>query len=149
MSSAGPAIFLASKAVGAMATAQAGAARRREYEQQAEMAELKGRAEAIAYKQKGAEILGRLNETLAAIIARGAVGADPTSGSARTLATASTADGVTESNIAADNAIAAVNQGIMQAEQYREAGKTAQQTANMQAISSFGMGLYQYGKLIG
>lgn len=130
-----------------MATARAGKARQREYEQQAEMAELKGRSEAIAYKQKGAEIMERLNETLAAIISRSAVGADPTSGNARTLATASMGDGVTESNIAADNAIAAVNQGIMQAEQYREAGEAARKTANLQAISQFGMGVYQYGTL--
>jgi hypothetical protein len=149
MSSMAAPLYLASTAISAVGKAKAGRARQEQYERQAEMAELKGRSEAIAYKQKGADIMARLNETLAAIIARGAVGADPTSGSARTVATASMGDGVTEANIAADNATAAINQGLMQAEEYREAGKTAREAAKFEAVSTFGMGLYQYGKLIG
>ena len=54
----------------ALSTMQAGAARRRGYEAQAAEADLRGRSQAIGYKQQGADALRNMNETLAAIISR-------------------------------------------------------------------------------
>ena len=72
--------------VSALGQISAGAAQKRQYQMQAEQAELRGRSEAIAYKQQGADALRNLNETLAAIISRSAAGGvDPTSGSAATF----------------------------------------------------------------
>lgn len=135
-------------AASALGQISAGRAAQRQYQQQAQQAELKGRAEAIAYKQKGAEIMANLNETLAAVIARSAAGnVDPTSGSARTIALASTAEGIEEANIAADNATAAISQGQVQADIYQQAGKTAMQTSMVQALGTAGTYAYRYGQL--
>ena len=72
---------LFSAGVSALGQISAGAAQKRQYQMQAEQAELRGRSEAIAYKQQGADALRNLNETLAAIISRAAAGGvDPTSG---------------------------------------------------------------------
>ena len=72
---------LFSAGVSALGQISAGAAQKRQYQMQAEQAELRGRSEAIAYKQQGADALRNLNETLAAIISRSAAGGvDPTSG---------------------------------------------------------------------
>src|SRR5210317_642484 len=102
---------LAMAGVSAVGQMAAGAAQRRQYEAQARQAELRGRSEAIAYKQKGADALRNLNETLAAIISRGAAGGiDPTSGSAATLQQYAMGEGVREFNVAADNAVMALGQ---------------------------------------
>ena len=143
MSIIGPVISAGSKLA-------AGAAQRRGYEQQAAQAELRGRSEAIAYKQKGADALRNLNETLSAIIARaGAGGVDPTSGSAATLQQFATGEGVREFNIAADNAVLALGQASSQAQIYQSAGKAAQLSSFVSAAGTLGQGAYRYGQLTG
>jgi len=127
---------------------KSGMAQREGYNLQAQQAELRGRSEAIAYKQKGADALRNLNETLAAIVARaGAGGVDPTSGSAATLQGYAMGEGVREFNIAADNAAMAIGQASMQANIYRQAGKTAQFSSNISAVGTLGQGAYQYGQV--
>ena len=70
---------------------------------------LKGRSEAIAYKQQGADALRNLNETLAAIIARAGFGeVDPASGSAATMQMFALSEGSMEAAIAQDNAVLAL-----------------------------------------
>ena len=137
--------FAAFSAVGQLA---AGAAQRRGYEQQAEQAELRGRSEAIAYKQQGADALRNMNETLAAIISRSAAGGvDPTSGSAATLQMYARSEGARESQIAQDNEVLALGQASMQAGEYRSAGRTAQLSSFVSAAGSLGQGAYRYGQL--
>lgn len=133
----------------ARAERQAGLARQREYEQQAALTELKGRQEALAYKQKGVDILSNLNETLAAIIARASKGAgDATSGSTATFAQAQMASGITESNTAADNATLAIEQAGMQSSIYREAGRTAAETAYIQGTGTLFNAVIKAGQLL-
>ena len=140
---------LALGAVSAMGSLAAGAAQRRQYEEQARQARIRGRSEAIAYKQKGADALRNLNETLAAITARAAAGGvDPTSGSARTIAEFAQGEGVRESNIAADNALMALGQASAQAYNYRQAGHAAQLTSFVQAAGTMGQAAYRYGQLL-
>ena len=138
----------AAAGVSALGTIAAGAAQRRQYEAQARQAELRGRAEALAYKQRGADALRNLNETLAAIISRSAAGGvDPTSGSAATLQQFAMGEGVREFNIAADNAIMALGQGQTQAGIYKQAGQAAQLSSYVQAAGQIGQGAYRYGQL--
>jgi hypothetical protein len=138
----------AAAGVAAAGTIAAGAAQRRQYEAQAKQAELRGRSEALAYKQKGVDALNNLNQTLAAIISRAAAGGvDPTSGSAATLQQFAMGEGVREFNIAADNAVMALGQGQMQAGIYKQAGQAAQLSSYVQAAGQIGQGAYRYGQL--
>jgi len=138
---------LALAGASALGQLSVGAAQKRQYQMQAEQAELRGRSEAIAYKQKGADALRNLNETLAAIIARSAMGEDPTSGSAATLQQFAMGDGVREFNIAADNAVMALGQASTQAGIYQQAGKAAQLSSYVSAAGTLGQGAYRYGQL--
>ncbi len=141
-------VSIGSKLAQASAQRDVGAAQQASYERQAEQAELRGRSEAIAYKQKGALALQRLNETLAAIVARaGAGGVDPTSGSAATVQQFAMGEGIQEFNIAADNAAMALGEGYTQGGIYRSAGATAQKTANVAAMGSIGEAAVMYGQL--
>jgi hypothetical protein len=141
-------LMLASSAVSAYGQIRAGQAQREMYDEQAAQARMRGRSEAIAYKQQGADVLRNLNENLAAIIARSAAGGvDPTSGSAAVMQQYAMAEGIREKNIAADNALLAEGQAATQAHQYRMAGRAAQQAAFFQAAGTLGMGIYRYGQL--
>ena len=142
-------VSIGSKLAQAGAQRDVGAAQQASYERQAEQAELRGRSEAIAYKQKGSEALKRLNETLAAIVARaGAGGVDPTSGSAVTVQQFAMGEGIEEFNIAADNAALALSEGYTQGGIYRSAGSTAKKTADVAALGSVGEAAYMAGQLI-
>ena len=148
MSVIGPVLSIGGKIAQAGAQSEVGRAQQRGYEQQAQQAELKGRSEAIAYKQQGADALQNLNETLAAIIARaGAGGVDPTSGSAATVQMFAMSEGVTEAQISKDNAAIALGEGYTQGGIYRSAGSTARRSADVSAAVSVGEAAYMYGKL--
>lgn len=139
---------LFSAGVSALGQISAGAAQKRQYQMQAEQAELRGRSEAIAYKQKGADALRNLNETLAAIISRSAAGGvDPTSGSAVTLQQYGLSEGAREKQIAQDNAIMALGQASTQAGIYQSAGRAAQLSSYVSAAGTLGQGAYRYGQL--
>jgi hypothetical protein len=141
---------LAMAGVSAVGSIAAGAAQRRQYEAQARQAELRGRSEAIAYKQRGADALRNLNETLAAVISRSAAGGvDPTSGSAATLQRYALAEGAREKAIAQDNALMALGQASTQAGIYQSAGRAAQLTSYVSAAGTLGQGAYRYGQLQG
>ena len=128
---------MAMGAFSAMGQLAAGSAQKRQYAQQARQAEIQGRSQAIAYKQKGADALRNLNETLAAII----------SGSAATLQQYAMGEGVREFNIAADNAVMALGQASTQAGIYQSAGRAAQLSSFVSAAGNLGQGAYRYGQL--
>ena len=141
---------LAFAAVSAAGQIAAGAAQRRQYEEQAKHAELRGRSEALAYKQKGVDALRNLNETLAAIISRSAAGGvDPTSGSASTLQKFALSEGAREKAIAQDNALMALGQASTQAGIYQSAGRAAQLNSYVSAAGTLGTGSYRAGQLTG
>ena len=139
---------LAMAGVSAAGSIAAGNAQRRQYEAQARQAELRGRSEALAYKQKGVDALRNLNETLAAIISRSAAGGvDPTSGSASTLQKFALSEGAREKAIAQDNSLMALGQASTQAGIYQSAGRTAQLNSYVSAVGTLGAGAYRYGQL--
>ena len=140
--------LVASTAISAVGALAAGAAQKRAYDAQARQAEIRGRSQAIAYKQQGADALRNLNETLAAVIARSAArGVDPTSGSAATIQQYAMSEGAREFSIAADNSVMALGQADTQAYQYRAAGQAAQTNAFVQAAGTVATGAYRYGQL--
>lgn len=140
--------LVASTAISAVGALAAGAAQKRAYDAQARQAEIRGRSQAIAYKQQGADALRNLNETLAAVIARSAAGGvDPTSGSAATVQQYAMSEGAREFSIAADNSVMALGQADAQAYQYRAAGQAAQMNAFVQAAGTVATGAYRYGQL--
>ena len=148
MEAAFTAISIGSKLGQASAQRDVGREQQKSYELQAQQAELKGRSEAIAYKQQGSEALRRLNETLAAIIARaGAGGVDPTSGSAATVQMFAMSEGANEAQIAKDNAALALGEGYTQGGIYRSAGSTARRSADVNAAASVGEAAYMAGQL--
>jgi len=141
-------LMIASSVLSAYGQIRAGQAQREMYDEQAAQARMRGRSEAIAYKQQGADVLRNLNENLSAIIARSAAGGvNPTSGSAAVMQQYAMAEGIREKNIAADNALLAEGQAATQAHQYRMAGRAAQQASFFQAAGTLGMGIYRYGQL--
>ena len=139
---------LFSAGVSALGQISAGAAQKRQYQMQAEQAELRGRSEAIAYKQQGSDALRNLNETLAAIISRSAAGGvDPTSGDSATLQQYALSEVAIEKQIAQDNAIMALGQASTQAGIYQSAGRAAQLSSYVSAAGTLGQGAYRYGQL--
>lgn len=146
MASGGGQLLMAG--VSAASQISAGRSQQAGYNAQAQQAELRGRSEALAYKQKGADALRNMNETLAAIISRSAAGGvDPTSGSSATIQGYAMSEGVIETQIAADNAVLALGHAQSQAGIYRSAGKSAMLNSYVSAAGSLGQGAYRYGQL--
>ena len=137
------AAFIGSTALSAMGKMSAGRAEKRMYDAKAADAIMKGRSEAIAYKQQGADVLARLNDNLAAIIARTAQGG----GAGYTIATSNMAEAAREHHTTADNAVMAKGQAEMQADQYQMAGDAAMTTARYNAFSTILGGAFKYGQL--
>jgi hypothetical protein len=140
-------LMIAASALSAYGQIKTGEAKQKMYNAQAAQAEMKGRSEAIAYKQQGADVLRNLNENLSAIIARSAVGGDPTSGSAAVIQQFAMSEGIREKNIAADNALLAEGQAATQSHQYRLAGDNARRSSIYSAIGTLGTAAYGYGQL--
>lgn len=141
-------LFMATTAISAMSQAKAGRQQQAMYDAQAADALMKGRSEAIAYKQQGADVLRNLNENLAAIIARSSAGGVlPTSGSAATTALFGMAEGAREYHQAQDNAVMAEGQAASQAHQYRMAGRAAKETGQVNALSTVAQGVFMFGML--
>jgi len=114
-----------------------GALQRAQYDAQAAQERLKGRAQALQYKQQGINVLRQLNENLASTVARAAAGGvDPLSGSALNLQNYAMREGVREYNQSRDNAIIATGMSEYQAQQYKAAGKAAYRSGMIQAATS-------------
>lgn len=116
-----------------------GAYARAEYDARAAQERLRGRAQALQYKQQGIEVLRRLNENLASTVARAAAGGvDPLSGSALNLQNYAMREGMRDYNQSRDNALIATGMSEYQAQQYKAAGKAAYRTGLLSAITTIG-----------
>ena len=162
MTAALPYIFIASTALSAVGSVQAGRAQARglmaQAQQSAEMATMRrtqARSEVLKYKQQGVEVLNRIIENDAAIVARaGAGGIDPFSGSARSLQQFALSKGAGELYMGMDNAIIQDRMGELAALQYEEqAGQLAAQAGAAKragvfnAIATIGTAAATYGML--
>ena len=162
MAAALPYILVASTALSAVGSVQAGRAQARglmaQAQQSAEMATMRrtqARSEVLKYKQQGVEVLNRIIENDAAIVARaGAGGIDPFSGSARSLQQFALSKGAGELYMGMDNAIIQDRMGELAALQYEEqAGQLAAQAGAAKragvfnAIATIGTAAATYGML--
>ena len=129
-------------AAGAIYTANQQAAL---YDAQAAQEKLKGRSQAIAYKQQGADILRGMNENIASTVAfAGANNIDPLSGSALRLQEYAESEGITAYTAALDNAVLAEGMAGFQADQYVMAGSIAQTSGYIDAAGSMATGYAKY-----
>ena len=125
--------------VSAYSSWREGAYARAEYDARAAQERLRGRAQALQYKQQGIEVLRRLNENLASTVARAAAGGvDPLSGSALNLQNYAMREGMRDYNQSRDNALIATGMSEYQAQQYKAAGKTAYRTGLLGTITAIG-----------
>ena len=110
-------------AISAFMQIRAGQAEKEMYGAKGAEAKIQGRAKAIEAKQKGVEVLQRLNETLATTAARATTGG----GVVNTLALDNYAmkTGSSEYYTTKDNATLAIGQADFQAGIYKIAGKQA------------------------
>lgn len=114
-----------------------GAVARAQYDAQAAQERLRGRAQALQYKQQGINVLRQLNENLASTVARAAAGGvDPLSGSALNLQNYAMREGSRDYNQSRDNAIIATGMANYQAQQYKAAGKAAYRSGMLTAATS-------------
>ena len=126
MAAALPFIAVAGSAISAYGQMQAGRAAAKGFGQQAAMAELQGRAEALKYRQQGVATMDRVLRTRATINARAGAGAiDPFSGSALGLQNFALAEGAQEIAVSKDNEIIAREGGTINAALLRQQGKQA------------------------
>ena len=125
--------------VSAYSTWKQGAYARAEYDARAAQEKLRGRAQALQYKQQGVEVLRRLNENLASTVARAAAGGvDPLSGSALNLQNYAMKEGMRDYNQSRDNALIATGMAEYQAKQYKAAGKAAYRSGLIGALVTVG-----------
>ncbi len=113
---------------------------RAEYDAKAAQERLRGRSQALQYKQQGINVLRQLNENLASTVARAAAGGvDPLSGSALNLQNYAMREGVRDYNQSRDNATIATGMAEYQAKQYKAAGKAAYRQGVLKALTSAAM----------
>jgi hypothetical protein len=126
-------------AFSAVSQIQAGQEQRRQYELQAQQTQVESQRRAIQYGQKSNDVLRRRIQANAAIAARAyAGGVDPFSGSPDIVRAANdTAAGREYASLLQD-ADAALRGGALQAELYKQAGRTAERTAMFQAATKLG-----------
>jgi len=114
-----------------------GALQRAQYDAKAAQERLRGRSQALQYKQQGINVLRQLNENLASTVARAAAGGvDPLSGSALNLQNYAMREGVRDYNQSRDNATIATGMAEYQAKQYKAAGSAAFRQGVLGALTS-------------
>ena len=146
------AVAIAGSALSAKAQMDAGKAQRYQYEAQAKQAEIKGRQDAVAYKEMGNQVLRERRRIVASAIAKGgASGFNFTeAGSPTDIAVRQTDyEAVKDFTIARDNATMAVKMAQYNAGSLRTAGKNIQQTSRVAAFGTMLTGIGQAGQIYG
>lgn len=146
------AVAIAGSALSAKAQMDAGKAQRYQYEAQAKQAEIKGRQDAVAYKEMGNQVLRERRRIVASAIAKGgASGFNFTeAGSPTDIAVRQTDyEAVKDFTIARDNATMAIKMAQYNAGSLRTAGKNIQQTSRVAAFGTMLTGIGQAGQIYG
>lgn len=146
------AVAIAGSALSAKAQMDAGKAQRYQYEAQAKQAEIKGRQDAVAYKEQGNQVLRERRRIVASAIAKGgASGFNFTeAGSPTDIAVRQTDyEAVKDFTIARDNATMAIKMAEYNAGSLRTAGKNIQQTSRVAAFGTMLTGIGQAGQIYG
>ena len=136
-----PYIAMAASVASGLAQYRSKQAQAQQLEAQAKQSELQGRVQAIAYKKQGNEVLRRMNQVMASNIARGAArGIDPFSGAIEMTNMYNRRIGISEFQIARDNATMAKEMAKYQAGQQITAAKTIKKFAPFQLMGSIATG---------
>jgi hypothetical protein len=137
MAAALPFVALAGSAVSAFGQMQAGKAQAKGLAQQAALAQVQARGEALKYRQQGVETLKNIVRTNSTLNARAAAGGiDPFSGSALGLAQFTQSEGAKEFFVTEDNQIIAREGGAIQAKLYMDQAKQAKRGAMFAAAGT-------------
>ena len=126
----------AMSAISALQQVKAGQQQQAMYNQQAAQAAIQGRTQAINYKQQAADVLRRMNETLATTVARAGQFGDAIGGSALALQKFAESEGSREFGTSIDNSQLALAGAATQASIYQQSGSIARTTGNINAIGS-------------
>ena len=138
-----PYIAMAVSTAGAVADYRGKQAQAQQLEAQAKQTELQGRINAVAYKRQGNEVLRRMNQVLASNIARGAARGLAPFASAGVIEMTNMYNrrlGVSEFQIARDNASMAKEMAKYQAGQQITAAKTIKRLAPFQLMGDIATG---------
>lgn len=127
---------IAGSAIQASQQRRAGEQQQAMYDQQAAQARIQGRTQAINYKQQAANVLRRMNETLATTVARAGQFGDAIGGSALALQKFAESEGSREFGTSIDNSQLALAGAATQASIYQQSGSIARTTGNINAIGS-------------
>jgi hypothetical protein len=150
MAAALPFIGVALSAVSAYGQIQAGKAQAKGLAQQAAMAQVQARGEALKYKQQGVETLKNIVRTNASLTARAAAGGiDPFSGSAAALSSFTISEGAREYFVTEENQIIAREGGALQADLYMQQAKQAKRAGVFGAIGTLGQAAMSASKIGG
>lgn len=145
-------LAVAASAVSGYAAIEGAKAQRDMYNAKATLAEKQGRMEALAYKEKGVQVLKNMNKALAATTARaGAGNLDPfASGDSPDIIMGYTMRaGTNDFTITRDNASITEKYAKYQAANYRYAGAQAVRTAKIGAVANLAMAGAQAGMTMG
>ena len=146
------AVAIVGSVLSAKAQMDAGKAQRYQYEVQARQAEIKGRQDAITYKEQGNQVLRERRKIVASAIAKGgASGFNFTEAGSPTDIAIRQTDyaAVKDFTIARDNATMAVKMAQFNASSLLTAGQNIQQTSQVAAMGSLLTGVGQAGQIYG
>ena len=136
-------LAMAVSTAGAVADFRSKQAQAQQLEAQAKQTELQGRVNAVAYKRQGNEVLRRMNQVLASNVARGAARGLAPFASAGVIEMTNMYNrrlGVSEFQIARDNASMAKEMAKYQAGQQLTAAKTIKRSAPFQMMGDIATG---------
>ena len=139
-------------AVSAYGQYKAGKSQEAYYKAQANQIQLKGRIEAAKAKQQGTKALNEANEAMALTTARAAAGGvNPfaSDSSPLNITFKNLSAGVTDFITAKDNAFNIKSMSELQAENYREAGRSAARAGTMSSLMTIGSGAMTMGQIGG
>jgi hypothetical protein len=140
--------LIAFAALSAANAISAGNAKGRMLHLQAEQASLEGKQRALAEEQKANMVLARLNETNAAVRARGSAGGTQAfEGSAALIQQVNTTRAGKEFDVSLSNAAGAERMGQAQMAMYASAANQAEKQGYFQAAMSIASGAFQYSQL--
>jgi hypothetical protein len=140
--------LIAFTALSAVNSIQAGNARGRQLHLQAEQASLEGKQRALAEEQKANMVLAKLNETNAAVRARGSAGGvNAFEGSAALIQDVNTRRAGKEFEISLSGAAGAERMGEAQKSMYASAANQAEKQGYFNAAMAIAQGGYQYSQL--
>ena len=141
-------VAIAMAVISAVGSIQEGKAKKDYYQVQAAQTRVESERKAIQYQFQANQILQRVNNANASVIARGfAGGTQGFEGSAGLIQAVNTTKGGKEFAFAMGSADGVRRSGLIQATLYESAGKTAERAGYFDAAAKLGMAAGTYGKM--